>query len=133
MIRVIVTDQEKSDGWLGNGRSIGHAEREMNGIGRVIHSADRRRFLPHRRRAARWVTRFRRAGGHEATLGRLRCDSPVSASLCAACNTIQSLIGTARLNGLDPAAWLRDTLEKLPAWPNSRIDELLPLRGVSTP
>jgi transposase len=42
---------------------------------------------------------------------------------------IQSLIGTARLNGLDPAAWLRDTLEKLPAWPNSRIDELLPLRA----
>jgi transposase len=45
---------------------------------------------------------------------------------------IQSLISTARLNGLDPAAWLRATLEKLPAWPNSRIDELLPLRGVSS-
>jgi len=45
---------------------------------------------------------------------------------------IQSLIGTARLNGLDPAAWLRETLEKLPAWPNSRIDELLPLRGASS-
>jgi transposase len=41
---------------------------------------------------------------------------------------IQSLLGTARLNGLDPAAWLRDTLEKLPTWRNSRIDELLPLR-----
>jgi transposase len=41
---------------------------------------------------------------------------------------IQSLLGTAKLNGLDPAAWLKDTLEKLPAWPNSRIDELLPLR-----
>ena len=39
---------------------------------------------------------------------------------------IQSLIGTAKLNGLDPHAWLKDTLEKLPAWPNSRIDELLP-------
>ncbi|NMG56824.1 transposase domain-containing protein, partial [Aromatoleum aromaticum] len=25
-------------------------------------------------------------------------------------------------------AWLSDTLEKLPAWPNSRIDELLPIR-----
>ena len=46
---------------------------------------------------------------------------------------IQSLIATARLNGLDPAAWLRDTLEKLPAWPNNRIDELLPLRGENTP
>jgi hypothetical protein len=38
------------------------------------------------------------------------------------------LLGTAKLNGLDPAAWLKDTLEKLPAWPNSRIDELLPLK-----
>jgi hypothetical protein len=41
---------------------------------------------------------------------------------------IQSLLGTAKLNGLDPAAWLRDTLEKLPTWPNNRLDELLPLR-----
>ena len=40
---------------------------------------------------------------------------------------IQSLLGTAKLNGLDPAAWLKDTLEKLPAWPNSRLDDLLPL------
>jgi hypothetical protein len=30
------------------------------------------------------------------------------------------------LNGLNPEAWLKDTLEKLPTWPNSRIDELLP-------
>jgi transposase len=29
---------------------------------------------------------------------------------------------------LEPYAWLRDTLEKLPSWPYSRIDELLPLR-----
>jgi len=39
---------------------------------------------------------------------------------------IQTLLGTAKLNGLDPYAWLKDTLEKLPTWPNSRIDELLP-------
>lgn len=39
---------------------------------------------------------------------------------------IQSLLNTAKLNGLDPAIWLKDTLEKLPTWPNSRIDELLP-------
>lgn len=38
---------------------------------------------------------------------------------------IQTLLSTAQLNGLDPAAWLKDTLTKLPAWPNSRIDELL--------
>ncbi len=40
---------------------------------------------------------------------------------------IQSLLGTAKLNGLDPAKWLKETLEKLPAWPSSRIDDLLPL------
>ena len=40
---------------------------------------------------------------------------------------IQTLLGTAKLNGLNPAEWLKDTLEKLPSWPNSRIDELLPL------
>ena len=45
---------------------------------------------------------------------------------------IQSLLATAKLNGLEPLAWLRDTLEKLPAWPNSRIDELLPLRVETT-
>ncbi|TVM01544.1 MAG: IS66 family transposase, partial [Candidatus Brocadia sp. WS118] len=40
---------------------------------------------------------------------------------------IQTLFGTAKLNNINPAAWLRETLTKLPAWPNSRIDELLPL------
>ncbi|WP_131655577.1 transposase domain-containing protein, partial [Methylocucumis oryzae] len=35
-------------------------------------------------------------------------------------------LGTAKLNGLNPTEWLKDTLEKLPTWPNSRIDELLP-------
>lgn len=42
---------------------------------------------------------------------------------------IQSLLATAKLNELEPYAWLRATLEKLPAWPYSRIDELLPLGG----
>ena len=42
---------------------------------------------------------------------------------------IQSLLATAKLNGLEPLAWLTTTLEKLPTWPNSRIDELLPLRS----
>ncbi len=40
---------------------------------------------------------------------------------------IQSLLATASLNGLESYAWLRSTLEKLPVWPHSRIDELLPL------
>lgn len=41
---------------------------------------------------------------------------------------IQSLLATAKANGIEPLQWLTDTLEKLPTWPNSRIDELLPIR-----
>lgn len=41
---------------------------------------------------------------------------------------IQTLLATAKLNGIEPSAWLKDTLEKLPTWPNSRLDELLPLK-----
>ena len=43
---------------------------------------------------------------------------------------IQSLLGTAKLNGIDPAAWLKSTLEKLPTCRNSDIDDLLPFRRV---
>ena len=39
---------------------------------------------------------------------------------------IQSLVATAKLNGLDPMRWLTQTLEKLPTCPNSEIDSLLP-------
>jgi transposase len=31
------------------------------------------------------------------------------------------------LAGYRQAEWLKDTLEKLPTWPNSRIEKLLPL------
>ena len=41
---------------------------------------------------------------------------------------IQSLLATAKANDIEPFGWLKETLEKLPVWPNSRIDELLPLR-----
>jgi transposase len=44
---------------------------------------------------------------------------------------IQSLLGTANLNGLDSDAWLKSTLEKLPTCPNSDIDKLLPFRSAS--
>ena len=44
---------------------------------------------------------------------------------------LQSLLATAALNGLDPAAWLRETLEKLPTCLNRDIDSLLPLRPAS--
>ena len=41
--------------------------------------------------------------------------------------TIATLLMTARLNAVDPFAWLRQTLERLATgWPDSRIDELMP-------
>ena len=42
--------------------------------------------------------------------------------------TIMSLIGSAKMNGLDPYAYLKDVLERLPTHPASRIEELLPHR-----
>ena len=40
---------------------------------------------------------------------------------------IVSLIETCKMNGVEPYAWLKDTLEKIAdGHPNSRIDELLP-------
>ncbi len=45
--------------------------------------------------------------------------------------SIQSLLATAKLNGIEPAAWLKQTLEKLPSCPHRLIDQLLPLRHSS--
>jgi transposase len=42
--------------------------------------------------------------------------------------SIQTLLATAKANNIEPFAWLKETLEKLPTTPNSRIDDLLPLR-----
>jgi len=41
---------------------------------------------------------------------------------------VMSLIHSAKLNGLDPYAYMRDVLERLPTQPASRIEELLPHR-----
>lgn len=41
---------------------------------------------------------------------------------------VMSLLQSAKLNGLDPHAYLRDVLTRLPTQPASRIEELLPHR-----
>ncbi|EBW2622013.1 IS66 family transposase [Salmonella enterica subsp. enterica serovar Muenchen] len=39
---------------------------------------------------------------------------------------IMSLLETAKMNGLEPHAWLTDVLTRLPSWPEERLHELLP-------
>ena len=39
-----------------------------------------------------------------------------------------SLVQSAKLNGLDPWAYLRDVLERIHTHPNRRLEELLPHR-----
>ena len=59
-------------------------------------------------------------------LGRknyLFCGSDAGGHSAAA---IYSLIGTAKLNGVEPELYLQRVLEKIPDWPISRISELLP-------
>ena len=43
---------------------------------------------------------------------------------------VMSLIHSARLNGHDAYAYMKDVLERLPSLPASRIDELFPHRWV---
>ncbi|SMG61837.1 IS66 C-terminal element [Cedecea sp. NFIX57] len=42
---------------------------------------------------------------------------------------IMSLLETAKMNGLEPHAWLTDVLTRLPSWPEERLHELLPLNS----
>jgi hypothetical protein len=41
---------------------------------------------------------------------------------------VMSLIQSAKLNGHDPYAYLKDVLTRLPTHPNNRIEDLLPHR-----
>jgi len=40
-----------------------------------------------------------------------------------------TLIGTAKLNDIDPQAWLADVLKRIAEHPAQRLDELLPWQG----
>ncbi len=45
---------------------------------------------------------------------------------------VYTLIETAKLNGVDPQAWLADVLRRIADHPASRLDELLPWRWKKT-
>ena len=58
----------------------------------------------------------------------LFCGSELAGQRAA---VVMSLVQSAKLNGLEPWAYLRDVLERLPTHLNSRIDDLLPHRWQS--
>ena len=60
----------------------------------------------------------------------LFCGSELAGQRAA---VVMSLVQSAKLNGHDPWAYLRDVLTRLPTHLNSRIDELLPHRWQSAP
>ena len=45
---------------------------------------------------------------------------------------VMSLVQSAKLNGHDPWAYLKDVLQRLPSHPNRLIDDLLPHRWMPT-
>jgi hypothetical protein len=65
-------------------------------------------------------------GLHGGALGRkswLFCGSDRGGRRAA---DMYSLIVTAKMNGVDPQAWLADVLKRIAAHPAHRLDELLP-------
>jgi hypothetical protein len=46
--------------------------------------------------------------------------------------TAATLIETAKLNSVDPEAWLADTLAQLPDYKITRLDELMPWKAKET-
>src|SRR5215472_4808651 len=72
-----------------------------------VEQRRRARFARHRSRAPRMVIRRLRPGGERAA-------------------AIYTLIATAKLNGVDPQAWLADVLRRIADHPVSRLHELLP-------
>jgi len=45
---------------------------------------------------------------------------------------LYSLLGTCKLNNVNPFIWLRDVLQRIPQHPINKIDELLPNNWAST-
>jgi hypothetical protein len=75
--------------------------------------------------------RVRRCLQRDTATGERGCTiesqtGPASCSSVFKAATIYSIIETAKLNGLDPEAYLRTLITRIAAHPAKRIDELLP-------
>jgi hypothetical protein len=42
-----------------------------------------------------------------------------------------SFLGTCKKNNVEPFAWLKDVLTRIPDWSIQRLDELLPVKSLS--
>jgi transposase len=67
------------------------------------------------------------------TLGRKNYLFAASDSGGERAAVVYSLIGSAKLNGLDPEAYLREVLTRIADQPINRIEELLPWNIAITP
>jgi hypothetical protein len=104
----------------GRARTVADAARQPHRRTSAASLASRRRLAlrNHTPRAlARCIARA-------LTKNDLICGSDAGGERAAA---IYSLVGTAKLNGIDPETYLRYVLERIADHPINRVDELLPL------
>jgi transposase len=97
------------------GKAIAYSLNHWNALGRFLedgrlcmsNNAAERYMRPVAAGRRNWTFAGSDEGGHRAA-------------------AIYTLVETAKLNDVDPLAWLTDTLARLQDYPAKRIDELLP-------
>jgi len=89
--------------------------------------------MPHAgRRRGRYSDQFKRQVIAPIAIGRSNWLFAGSLRAGQRAAAVMSLIQSAKLNGHDPYAYLKDVLARLPTHKNNQIDELLPHRWQPT-